>query len=127
MERLDQLAPITDIEAWVDQFAADVVTGIAYRPGEPNIVHDNMAFLVDVACSGRTTYDSLLCFIAMSRGLHAAGEAARATGDEEWGRELHSMGQLFLQYATGDIEHMVAKHVGTIIASIKPHDGELVH
>jgi hypothetical protein len=111
----------------VGQIVADARTGAL--PGiepQPNIVHDNMAFPVDVACSGRTTYDSL-CFIAMSRGLHSAGEAARAAGGEEWGRELHSMGQLFLQFATGDIEHMVAEHVGTIIASIKPQDGELVH
>lgn len=41
----------------------------------------------------------------------ASGFGYRVTGDEEWSRDLHAQGQLFLQYAIGDIEAIAAAQV----------------
>lgn len=108
MERLDQLALIEDVVAWTAKFSADLAALMSSRLTGQNVAQENLEILRSVHDAGRTTYDSMLCYIAASHGLHAASEAARAAGDDEWARELHSMGQMFLKYGVSDINKMLA-------------------
>jgi hypothetical protein len=127
MESLDQPAPIEDAAAWMAQFSADLVALMSLRPTSQNVAQDNLAILQSVHEAGRSTYDSMLCYISASHGLHAACQAARSAGDEQWAKELHEMAQLFLQYAAGDIETIVAGHANAIVAAAAVHNRVSVH
>jgi hypothetical protein len=123
MERLPEIGPINDLFGWLETFTAELVAG-AYRDGrERSQVWDKITALVEEYEAGRTSYDSLYCFIAAAHALHAAGEAVRAAGDEEWSRDLHSMGQMFIKYGVSDINKMLAELAHSIAASGAVVDG----
>ncbi len=103
MERLQEIGPIDDLFEWLESFASEMVSACVRAGGEPPPAWEKIAALVNEYESGRTSFDSLYCYVAASHALHAAGEHLRSIGDEEWAREVHSMGQMFLQYATSDI------------------------
>ena len=80
------------------------------------------------ACDGQiVNFDTLMQYVAVAHGLHEAAETARAAGDEQWARELHAQGQLFLHYATSDIEALAIACAQQILAQAMPHAGDAIH
>lgn len=97
------------IADWLDDFAKQVTDGMTGRPDPQSQIPAKLAALVGLACSPdrQASFDSLLCYIMAANGLHAAAAKARSMNDYRWARSLHEQGQLFLSYATGDLEMMV--------------------
>lgn len=128
MERLAEVGPITDLFGWLESFTQEVIAG-AYRDGrgEPPPVWKKINALVAEYEAGRTSYDSLYCFVAAAHALHAAGEAVRASGDEAWARDLHAMGQMFLTCSVSDIDKMLSELVGQIATATVVDGGKSVH
>jgi hypothetical protein len=124
MERLAEIGPIDDLFAWLESFTAEMIQG-AHRDGQsaPPPVWDKIQKLVEEHEAGRTSYDSLYCYIAASHALHEAGEAVRAAGDEGWARDLHAMGQMFLKYGVSDINKMLADISNQIVSTGAVVDG----
>lgn len=98
-----------DIAGWLDDFARQVADGMTGRPDPNSDIPAKLAALVGLACSPdrKASFDSLLCYIMAANGLHEAAAKARSMNDYKWARSLHEQGQLFLSYATGDLEMMV--------------------
>jgi hypothetical protein len=127
MERLSQIGTINDLFGWLEAFTAELVAG-AYRDGrERPAVWDKIAALVDEYEAGRTSYDSLYCYLAAAHALHAAGDAVGATGDKQWAGELHSMGQMFIKYGVSDIEKMLAALAYQIAAQTAASNDQTLH
>ena len=62
-----------------------------------------------LACDpeGEKSLDTLFCFISAGNGLHAAAQEALVLGDDDWSAELHSLGELFATYASGNLAAIV--------------------
>ncbi|WP_378947767.1 hypothetical protein [Mesorhizobium sp. ANAO-SY3R2] len=71
------------------------------------------------------TLDSILQFVGVAHGLHAAAAKARAMNEYKWAGELHSMGQLFLSHAAGGIETFAFGAAAA--ATIKEGEGATKH
>ncbi|MDR7221685.1 hypothetical protein [Aminobacter aminovorans] len=99
----------SEIANWLDAFADRVADGMTGRPDRNSDIPAKLVALVGLACSPdrKASFDSLLCYIMAANGLHAAAAKARSMNDYNWARSLHEQGQLFLSYATGDLEMMV--------------------
>lgn len=120
IDPLGNMDPDGTVFEWLDKFTGEVVTGLAKRGSEnPTAIIDKLSYIMRVATDGNgpCNLDTLFCYIAASHGLHAAAEEAKALGDDEWAADLHAQGQLFLQYATGDIEAITAELVQELILS----------
>lgn len=105
---------------WMDDFAREVIDGMTTPPEPDAPISVKIGAMMDDACSREApaTFDSLFCYVAAARGLHAASQRVREKGDNpSWAKDLHDMGQLFLTYAVGDIEAMVTMAQATNAAS----------
>ena len=131
MDAANQNAPetIPSPQERLEAFTAEIVAGMAIRSGQaPGPAFDTISDLVGKACEGHpANLDTLFSYIAASHALHAAAEVARSAGDEVWAAELHSQGQLFLHYATSDIDEIVTQQARRILASVSVKAGDTVH
>jgi hypothetical protein len=127
MERLSQIGQINDLFEWLESFTAELIAGAHLNGRERPPVWDKITALVEEYESGRTSYDSLYCFLAAAHAMHAAGEAVRASGDEQWAGELHSLGQMFIKYGVSDIEKMLAALANQIAAQSAATNDQTVH
>ncbi|BCG91425.1 hypothetical protein [Mesorhizobium sp. 131-2-1] len=116
---------MTPVFEWLDTFSEEVVNGFARRPDPDSSI--SKALFMDRMAQARNedegpTLETIFCYLAASHGLHAAAEKARGLNDHEWAQELHELGQIYANYAVGDLGKVVDKSLA-LSAAAEATDG----
>ena len=96
--------------------STSLVEALAAHDAQPNrdfpildAVEGLIALAVgDVRDAATVGLSSIIEFVSVAHGFHDAATRAQEVGNEARARELHSLGQLFLIFATNDVETLAA-------------------